>query len=175
MGLGRYPRFGSDGFSSSLWHPSLSESSVSPGEHGWGKCRELVPMTFPCLRHCWSLRYHLVDMVGENAESWLRRPLLVFMTSVTVRVFNLTLWTWLEKMPRVGSDDLSLSPWSPTLSESSVSPGEHGWGKCQELAPTTSPRLRELRHCRSLICVPASPSLSESSISPGEHGWGKCR
>jgi hypothetical protein len=102
------------------------------------------------LRHCQGLQSHLVDMVREIAESWLRRPLLLFVTSVTVRVFSLTWWTWLGKIPRASSDDLSLSPWPPSLSEPSISPGEHGWGKCQELAPTTSPRLRDLRHCHSL-------------------------
>jgi hypothetical protein len=132
-------------------------------------------MTCPCLhdlQHCRSLQSHLFDMVGEDSESWLRRPLLVSVTSVTVRVFSLTWWTWLGKMPRVGSDDISLALWPPSLSESLVSPGGYGWGKCRELAPTTSPHLCDLRHCRSLqshlvdmvggeLALMTSPCLSD--------------
>ncbi len=150
MGLDRFQRVGSDDISLS---PGSSESSVSPGGHGWGRCQELAPTTSPRLRdlqHFRSLQSHLVDMVGENAKSWLRRPLLVSVTYNTFGVFSLTWWTWLGKMPRVGSDDLSLSPWLLPFSESWISPGGHGWGKCRELAPMISPCLRNLHHCQSL-------------------------
>ncbi len=121
--LGKMPRVGSDDLSSSPRPPSLSDPSILPIGHDWGKCQELATMTshhLRDLRYFRSLKSHLLDIVGEDAKSWLRCSLLVSVTSVTDRVFSLTWWTWLGKMPRVGSDDLSSSPWPPSLSESDM-------------------------------------------------------